>query len=105
MQQQDLVTLPIDGREVSVPRGTTVLHAAEQLGIDVPTFCYSKKMDPLGACRMCLVQIERVRGFPPACATPVSPGMVVSTTSSDVVKTQQGILEFLLINHPLDCPI
>jgi len=105
VQQQDLVTLTIDGREVSVPPGTSVLHAAEQLGIEIPTFCYSKKMAPLGACRMCLVAIERVKGFPPACATPVAPGMVVRTVSPDVVQTQQGILEFLLINHPLDCPI
>ena len=105
MQQQDLVTLTIDGREVSVPRGTTVLHAAEQLGIEIPTFCYTKKMDPLGACRMCLVSIEKAKGFPPACATPVGPGMVVHTVSPEVVKTQQGMLEFLLINHPLDCPI
>ena len=105
MQQQDLVTLTIDGREVSVPRGSTVLHAAQQLGIEIPSFCYSKKMDPLGACRMCLVQIEKVKGYPPSCATPVAPNMVVRTSNTDVVKTQQGILEFLLINHPLDCPI
>lgn len=105
MQPQDLVTLTIDGHEVSVPRGTTVLHAAERLGIEIPTFCYSKKMDPLGACRMCLVQIEKTKGYPPSCATPVAPGMVVNTISPEVAKTQQGILEFLLINHPLDCPI
>jgi NADH-quinone oxidoreductase subunit G len=105
MQPQDLVTLTIDGREVSVPKGTTVLHAAEALGIEIPTFCYNNKMDPLGACRMCLVSIERAKGFPPACATPVAPGMVVRTVVPDVVKTQQGMLEFLLINHPLDCPI
>ena len=105
MQQQDSVKLTIDGREVSVPPGTTILHAAEALGIEIPTFCYSKKMAPLGACRMCLVAVERAKGFPPACATPVAPGMVVHTISPDVVKTQQGILEFLLINHPLDCPI
>jgi NADH-quinone oxidoreductase subunit G len=105
MQQQDLVSLTIDGREVSVPRGTTVLHAAEKLGIEIPTFCYSKKMEPLGACRMCLVSIEKAKGFPPSCATAVAPGMVVHTVTPDVVKTQQGMLEFLLINHPLDCPI
>ncbi len=105
MQQQNPVTLTIDGREVSVPPGTTILHAAEKLGIEIPTFCYSKKMAPLGACRMCLVAVERTKGFPPACATPVAPGMVVHTVTPEVVKTQQGILEFLLINHPLDCPI
>jgi NADH-quinone oxidoreductase subunit G len=105
MPQEDLVTLSIDGREVSVPRGSTVLHAAQQLGIDIPTFCYSKKMDPLGACRMCLVSIEKAKGFPPSCATPVAPGMVVRTTTPEVQQTQKGMLEFLLINHPLDCPI
>jgi NADH-quinone oxidoreductase subunit G len=105
MQQQDLLTLTIDGREVSVPPGTTILHAAERLGIEIPTFCYSKKMAPLGACRMCLVAVDRAKGFPPACATPVAAGMVVHTITPEVVKTQQGILEFLLINHPLDCPI
>ena len=105
MQQADLVTLTIDGKEVSVPKGTLVLHAAEKLGIDIPTFCYNNKMDPLGACRMCLVAIERQKGFPPACATPVAEGMVVTTKSPAVEKTRRGMLEFLLINHPLDCPI
>ncbi len=88
-----------------MPRGSTVLHAAQQLGIDIPTFCYSKKMDPLGACRMCLVSIEKAKGFPPSCATPAAPGMVVRTTTPEVQQTQKGMLEFLLINHPLDCPI
>ncbi len=105
MQQPDEVTLTIDGKEVKVPKGTLVLHAAEKLGIDIPTFCYNNKMDPLGACRMCLVSIERQKGFPPACATPVAEGMVVTTKSPAVEKTREGILEFLLINHPLDCPI
>ncbi len=104
-QEGDLVTLSIDGREVAVPRGSTVLYAADQLGIEIPTFCYSRKMDPLGACRMCLVSIEKAKGFPPACATPVAPGMVVHTLTPEVQKTQRGMLEFLLINHPLDCPI
>jgi NADH-quinone oxidoreductase subunit G len=82
-----------------------VLHAAQKLGIDVPTFCYHNKMDPLGACRMCLVAIERQKGLPPACATPVAPGMVVTTKSEAVEKARRGMLELLLINHPLDCPI
>jgi len=105
MQQSDEVTLTIDGKEVSVPKGTLVLHAAQKLGIDVPTFCYNNKMDPLGACRMCLVAIEKQKGFPPACATPVAPGMIVTTKSEAVEKTRKSMLEFLLINHPLDCPI
>jgi NADH-quinone oxidoreductase subunit G len=105
MQQLDQVTLTIDGKEVTVPKGTLVLHAAQKLGIDVPTFCYHNKMDPLGACRMCLVAIERQKGLPPACATPVAPGMVVTTKSEAVEKARRGMLELLLINHPLDCPI
>ncbi|HZS86998.1 MAG TPA: NADH-quinone oxidoreductase subunit NuoG [Chloroflexota bacterium] len=105
MQQSDQVTLTIDGKQVSVPKGTLVLDAAKKLGIDIPIFCYHEKMEPLGACRMCLVSIERAKGFPPACATPVAEGMVVTTKSEAVEKTRRGILEFLLINHPLDCPI
>jgi len=105
MQQTDEVTLTIDGKEVAVPKGTLVLHAAQKLGIDVPTFCYNNKMDPLGACRMCLVSIEKQKGFPPACATPVAPGMIVTTKSEAVEQTRKSMLEFLLINHPLDCPI
>src|ERR687888_379883 len=105
MQQPDQVTLTIDGKEVTVPKGTLVLHAAQKLGIDIPTFCYHNKMDPLGACRMCLVAIEKQRGLPPACATPVAPGMVVTTKSEAVEKARRGMLELLLINHPLDCPI
>src|SRR5207253_10139740 len=84
MQQPDQVTLTIDGKEVTVPKGTLVLHAAQKLGIDVPIFCYHNKMDPLGACRMCLVAIEKQTGLPPACATPVAPGMVVTTKSEAV---------------------
>jgi len=105
MQQPDQVTLTIDGREVAVPKGSLVLHAAQKLGIDIPTFCYNNKMDPLGACRMCLVSIEKQKGFPPSCATPVAEGMVVTTKSTAVEKTRKSMLEFLLINHPLDCPI
>ncbi len=105
MQQPDEVTLTIDGKEVSVPKGTLVLHAAQKLGIDIPTFCYNNKMDPLGACRMCLVAIEKQKGFPPSCATPVAQGMVVNTKTEAVERTRRSMLEFLLINHPLDCPI
>ena len=96
MQQPDQVTLTIDGKEVTVPKGTLVLHAAQKLGIDVPTFCYHNKMDPLGACRMCLVAIEKQKGLPPACATPVAPGMVVTTKSEAVEKARRGMLELLL---------
>ncbi len=105
MQQPDEVTLTIDGKEVSAPKGSLVIHAAQKLGIDIPSFCYNNKMDPLGACRMCLVAIEKQKGFPPSCATPVGQGMVVNTKTPEVEKTRKSMLEFLLINHPLDCPI
>lgn len=99
------VTLTIDGREVTVPAGTTVLDAASQVGIDIPTFCHHAKLVPVGACRMCLVEIEKVRGLQPACSTSTRPEMVVHTNTEEIVKARQAQLEFLLTNHPLDCPV
>ena len=100
-----LITLTIDNREVSVPPGTSVLDAARTLGIDIPTMCHYAKLTPVGACRLCLIEIEKVRGLQPACATPVRPEMVVHTDSPVVLKTRVATLEFLLTNHPLDCPV
>ncbi len=100
-----LVKLTIDGQEVSVPPGTTVLDAAAKLGIEIPTFCYYAKLVSIGACRMCLVEVERMRGFQTACTTVVQEGMVVRTDTPAVVKARKGSLEFLLTNHPLDCPV
>ncbi len=71
----------------------------------IPRFCWHERMQPVGMCRMCLVEVEGVRGFPPACTTPVTDGMVCHTQSDTVKKIQDGVLEFLLINHPLDCPV
>lgn len=110
---EDLITLTIDGREVSVPKGTLVIRAAESIGTAIPRFCDHPLLDPAGACRQCLVEIPDAgngRGFPKpqaSCTMPVAEGMVVNTQlSSDVArKAQEGMLEFLLINHPLDCPI
>ena len=104
-EQETLVTLSIDGREVSVPKGTVVWAAAQKLGIEVPIYCYHPKMDPLGACRMCFVEIEKMPKLATACTTEVAEGMVVRTDTPKVKKGRQGTLEFLLINHPLDCPI
>jgi NADH-quinone oxidoreductase subunit G len=104
----DLVTLTIDGQEISVPKGTLIIRAAEQLGTIIPRFCDHPLLDPVGACRQCMVEIE---GGPPkpmmACTTPVADDMVVKThlTSEVARKGQEGTLEFLLINHPLDCPM
>ncbi|MDD4052826.1 MAG: NADH-quinone oxidoreductase subunit NuoG, partial [candidate division Zixibacteria bacterium] len=100
----DNVTLTIDGRQVTVAKGTTVLEAAQSIGIDIPTFCWHPKLDSIGACRMCLVDIERMPKPVVSCATAVAPGMVVSTASDRIIKARRGVLEFLLLNHPLDCP-
>jgi len=97
--------LLIDGREVEVPNGATVMDAAHKLGIYVPHFCYHKKLSIAANCRMCLVEIEKAPKPMPACATPVAEGMKVQTHSEMAKKAQNGVMEFLLINHPLDCPI
>ena len=104
-QEVELVNLTIDGQPVSAPKGTLVWAAARTLGIEIPIYCYHPKMDPLGACRMCFVQIEKMPKLATACTTVVSEGMVVRTDTPQVIKARQGTLEFLLINHPLDCPI
>lgn len=101
-----LVHLTIDDIPVAVPPGTLVWAAAKQAGIEIPIYCYHPKMPPLGACRMCFVEIEKVPKPPQtACTTPVSEGMIVHTKTEKVLKARRGTLEFLLINHPLDCPI
>ncbi len=109
----DLVTVTIDGLEISVPKGTLLIRAAEMLGIQIPRFCDHPLLDPAGACRQCLVEVPDMgngRGMPkPAasCTTTVMPGMVIQTqlTSPVADKAQRGVMELLLINHPLDCPI
>ena len=95
----------IDGRKLEVPDGSTVMDAANQVGIYVPHFCYHKKLSIAANCRMCLVQVEKAPKPLPACATPVTNGMKVYTHSEQAVTAQKGVMEFLLINHPLDCPI
>jgi len=102
---EPLVTLTIDDHEATVPEGTTVLEAAKSVGIEIPTLCYYEKMAPFGGCRICLVEIEKMRGLQTACTTVVRPEMVVRTASPEVLKTRKAILEFLLTNHPLDCPV
>ncbi len=100
-----MLNLEIDGRKVAVPPGSTVMDAANALDIYVPHFCYHKKLSIAANCRMCLVQVEKAPKPMPACATPVAEGMKVWTQSEQAKKAQQGVMEFLLINHPLDCPI
>ncbi len=105
-KKEALVHLTIDDIPVDVPPGTLVWAAARQAGIEVPIYCYHPKMPPLGACRMCFVEIEKLPKPPQtACTTPVSEGMIVHTKTEKVLKARRGTLEFLLINHPLDCPI
>ena len=100
-----MLNLEIDGRKVEVAPGSTVMDAANALGIYVPHFCYHKKLSIAANCRMCLVQVEKAPKPLPACATPAAEGMKVWTASEQAKKAQHGVMEFLLINHPLDCPI
>lgn len=100
-----MLEIEIDGKQLQVPDGSTVMEAATQVGAYVPHFCYHKKLSIAANCRMCLVQVEKAPKPLPACATPVTNGMKVWTHSEQAVKAQKGVMEFLLINHPLDCPI
>ncbi len=100
-----MLEIEIDGKQLAVPDGSTVMEAANQVGAYVPHFCYHKKLSIAANCRMCLVQVEKAPKPLPACATPVTNGMKVWTHSEQAVKAQKGVMEFLLINHPLDCPI
>lgn len=103
--QVQMVTLEIDGQPVSVPAGSMIIEASDQIGIDIPRFCYHRKLSIAANCRMCLVDVEKAPKPLPACATPVAEGMKVFTESRRAVDAQRGVMEFLLINHPLDCPI
>ena len=99
------VNVTIDGNTLSVPEGMLVVEAAKRLGTQIPVYCYHPKLDPAGLCRICLVEIEKMPKLQIACATRVSEGMVVHTSSAKVAEARKGVLEFLLLNHPLDCPI
>jgi NADH-quinone oxidoreductase subunit G len=100
-----MVEIELDGKKVEVAPGSVVMHAAEKAGVYVPHFCYHKKLSIAASCRMCLVEVEKAPKPMPACATPVTQGMVVRTKTDKAIKAQQSVMEFLLINHPLDCPI
>ncbi|WP_313082067.1 NADH-quinone oxidoreductase subunit NuoG [Pulveribacter sp.] len=100
-----MVEIELDGRKVEVGEGCMIMHAAEKAGTYIPHFCYHKKLSIAANCRMCLVDVEKAPKPLPACATPVTQGMVVHTKSDRAIKAQQSVMEFLLINHPLDCPI
>ncbi|MCU6433069.1 NADH-quinone oxidoreductase subunit NuoG [Undibacterium sp. Jales W-56] len=100
-----MVEIEIDGKKVEVQEGSMVMDAANKLGTYIPHFCYHKKLSIAANCRMCLVEVEKAPKPLPACATPVTAGMIVRSNSEKAVKAQKGVMEFLLINHPLDCPI
>jgi NADH-quinone oxidoreductase subunit G len=100
-----MVEIDIDGQKVEIIEGSMIMHAAEKCGTYIPHFCYHKKLSIAANCRMCLVDVEKAPKPMPACATPVTQGMIVRTKSDKAIKAQQSVMEFLLINHPLDCPI
>ncbi|HYV97063.1 MAG TPA: 2Fe-2S iron-sulfur cluster-binding protein, partial [Gemmatimonadaceae bacterium] len=100
-----MVNLTIEGRPLSVPAGTSILEAAKQVGVLIPHYCYHPALPVAGVCRMCLVEVEKAPKLAPACATAVAEGQVVHVHSAQALKAREGVLEMLLINHPLDCPI
>jgi NADH-quinone oxidoreductase subunit G len=100
-----MVEIELDGKKVDVTEGSMIMHAADKAGTYIPHFCYHKKLSIAANCRMCLVDVEKAPKPMPACATPVTQGMIVRTKSEKAIKAQQSVMEFLLINHPLDCPI
>lgn len=105
MQEENTITFTIDGKSVTVPKGTTVYKAIEKLGINVPIFCYQDRMPPFGACRVCLVEVEKMPKLQTSCTLEASDGMIVHTQSEIALKGRNDIIEYLLINHPLDCPV
>jgi len=104
-RKADTVTLTIDGREVTVPKGTSLLHAAETLGTEVPHYCYHPGLSAPAQCRICLVEVEGAPKLQPSCVTMAQDGQIVHTDSPAAKRMRQGVLEFYLVNHPLDCPI
>ena len=101
-----MVNLTIDGIQVTVPKTATIYEAAREAGVHIPVLCYAKKLLPYGACRVCLVEVEQMKGrLIPSCTTPVTEGMVVTSTSDEIVKVRKTVLEFLLVNHVVECPV
>ena len=101
-----MVTLTIDDKQVSVENDATIYEAAKAAGINIPILCHDKKLKPFGACRMCLVEVEQMKGrLIPACTTPATEGMIVRSSTPPVEKARKLVLELLLLNHPLDCPV
>ena len=100
-----MAKIEIDGKTFEVENGKMIIEVADEAGIHIPRFCYHKKLSVAANCRMCLVEVEKNRKTVPACATPVNDGMKIFTRSPAALQSQKAVMEFLLINHPLDCPI
>ena len=101
-----MVNLTIDDKQVTAPKSATIYEAAKMNGINIPILCHDNKLKPFGACRMCLVEVEQMKGRQiPACTTPATEGMIIRTTTPDIVKARKMVLELLLLNHPIDCPV
>lgn len=101
-----MVNLTIDDKQVTAPKTATIYEAAKMNGVNIPILCHDKKLKPFGACRMCLVEVEQMKGRQiPACTTPVTEGMIIRTATPDIIKARKMVLELLLLNHPLDCPV
>src|SRR5215471_11369855 len=105
MAEQKLVTLTVDGKQLTAPAGTLLIEACKRVGIEVPSFCYYPGLSLQAACRMCLVDIEKMPKMQTACTVPVADGMVVRTDTEKVQQARKSMLELLLGNHPLDCPV
>lgn len=102
----EMVNLTIDDKQVTAPKTATIYEAAKMNGVNIPILCHDKKLKPFGACRMCLVEVEQMKGRQiPACTTPVTEGMIIRTSTPDIVKARKMVLELLLLNHPIDCPV
>ena len=101
-----MVNLTIDDKQVTVPKDATIFDAAKAAGIKIPILCHDKKLLPFGGCRMCLVEVEQMKGrLIPSCTTPVTEGMTVTTTTAEIIKARKMVLELLLLKHPIDCPV
>lgn len=101
----ELVNVNIDGRDVQVEKGSTVLDAANKVGVEIPTLCYQKDLTNVGACRICVVEVEKAKNLPAACALPVADGMVIKTNTDNVIDARKKVLELILANHPKDCMV
>ena len=103
VNSEKLVTLNIDGVDVTVPEGTSLMRAASVAGVSVPKLCATDSLEPFGSCRLCLVEIEGKRGYPASCTTPAADGLVVSTQSAKLAELRKGVMELYISDHPLDC--